>query len=57
VIFSAVSGVFSGILMAPFVFVGDVGKSLVGVSDEDAGKQSKEDYAGRKGESRITGAR
>jgi len=40
----AVSGVFSGILMAPFVFVGDVGKSLVGISDDDADKLSKEDY-------------
>jgi surface antigen/archaellum component FlaC len=41
----AVTGVFSGILLAPFAFVGDVGKSLVGASDKDADKLSKEDYA------------
>jgi surface antigen len=41
----AVSGVFSGILMAPFVFVGDIGKSLVGVSGKNADKLSKDDYA------------
>ncbi|MBE9567776.1 MAG: hypothetical protein IMF14_03700 [Proteobacteria bacterium] len=41
----AVTGVFSGILMAPFVFVGDVGKQIVGVSDEEAEQLSDEDFA------------
>ena len=41
----AVTGVFSGILMAPFVFVGDVGRRLVGVSGDEADKLSKDDYA------------
>ena len=41
----AVSGVFSGILMAPFVFVGDVGKRLVGAGSSDEDRLSDEDYA------------
>lgn len=41
----AVTGVFSGILMAPFVFVGDVGKRLVGVSEEEAKDLSEEDFS------------
>jgi surface antigen len=41
----AVSGVFTGILMAPFVFVGDIGKSLVDISGKNADKLSKDDYA------------
>ena len=31
--------------MAPFVFVGDVGKRLVGVTDDEADKLSNDDYA------------
>ena len=41
----AVSGVFSGILMAPFVFVGDVGRQIAGVSEDAAKKLSKKDYS------------
>lgn len=42
----AVTGVFSGILMAPFDFVGNVGERLVGrVSGSDAKKLGREDYA------------
>lgn len=41
----AVTGVFSGLLMAPFVFVGDAGKRLVGVSGEEAKDLTEEDFA------------
>lgn len=41
----AVTGVFSGLLMAPFVFVGDVGQRLLGVSGSEAEELSEEDYA------------
>lgn len=40
----AVTGVFSGILMAPFTLVGDAGKRLVGASEKEAEKLSAEDY-------------
>jgi len=40
----AVSGMFSGILMAPFALVGDAGKKLVGSDDEAASKLTEKDY-------------
>lgn len=40
----AVTGIFSGIIMAPFDFVGDVGKSLIGVSDGEEDKFTAKDY-------------
>lgn len=40
----AVTGLFKGIITAPFVLVGDVGRRIAGVSEEDAKKYSKEDF-------------
>ena len=40
----AVTGLFKGIIMAPFVLVGDAGKMIAGVSDEDAKKFSERDF-------------
>ncbi len=40
----AVTGLFKGIITAPFVLIGDVGKSIAGISDEDAKGYSKRDF-------------
>lgn len=40
----AVTGFFKGIFVAPFELVGDAGKKIVGVSEEDAKKFSQKDF-------------
>jgi len=40
----AVTGIFKGIISAPFVLLGDAGGRLLGVSDEDADKFTEEDF-------------
>jgi len=40
----AVTGIFKGIISAPFVLLGDAGSRLLGVSDEHADKFTEEDY-------------
>jgi len=41
----AVTGIFSGIIMAPFDFVGGVGQTLIGVAEGEEDKFTEEDYA------------
>lgn len=40
----AVTGVFSGIIMAPFALIGGAGEAIVGVSDEHEKLVSEDDY-------------
>ena len=40
----AVTGIFSGIIMAPFALVGDAGKSITGMTDEEAKNYTKKDF-------------
>jgi len=40
----AVTGFFKGIILAPFALVGDVGKSIVGLSESDAKKLNDTDF-------------
>ena len=40
----AVSGFFKGIIVAPFVLMGDAGKKIIGVSEEDAKRYTSKDF-------------
>ena len=41
----AITGIFSGIIMAPFSLLADAGQGIVGLSAEDAKKFSKKDFS------------
>ena len=41
----AVTGLFKGIIMAPFALVGDAGKSISGMTDEEAKDYSEKDFS------------
>ncbi len=40
----AVTGVFSGIIMAPFALVGDAGRSITGMTDDEAKQYTEKDF-------------
>jgi len=40
----AVTGLFKGIISAPFVLIGDAGKSIAGISDEEARAYTERDF-------------